>query len=168
MDEAILEFQVLKSSLKQLIKRRNELNIDPSILLDSIFSIMDKELDTGEVKKILYCSCYGGFGYSKEFLEFMSNEGNDLKESYRDLENRELYNKIVDFANSFEPKLSITEALEKASSEYCELSIEDVPSHRSYHINEYDGSEYVAIENDFTSPYSKDEDDDEDEDEGNN
>lgn len=77
--------------------------------------------------KVLINNCYGGFGFSEEF----------------ELEHRRL---IEDAIGRHD--VALIEAVEsfglyEASNRYSKLAIDNVPDGCEYHINEYDGTEYV-------------------------
>jgi hypothetical protein len=116
----------------------------PRELYHAVFNIIDKEVDFGEVKHVLYCKSYGGYDYSDEFKTFLEKHVSrvDLDEL-----NREIYPYIIQFAES--TNLSINEALKRASGDYCKLTVKVVPRHRKYIIREYDGCESVQVLNDF-------------------
>jgi hypothetical protein len=126
--------------LERVVKLCIHMGISPKEMYLSVFNIIDKEIDAGEVKYVLYCKSYGGYGYSNEFQEF-------LKEKQCNKNDREIYEYIVLYADSL--NLSINEALKKASGDYCKLDVKVIPKHRKYIIREYDGFENVEILQDF-------------------
>lgn len=137
----------------------------PSLLLKNIFATIDKELCNDEFRYVLYCRSFGGFSYSKEFIDYLRNNNMKLNSNYEyDYYNskakeeeeknmtvirnsREIYHYIEQFAEFL--NVPVNEALKRASGKYCELAVEKVPKYRSYRINEYDGAENVEILNDF-------------------
>lgn len=131
--------------LEEVVKLCIHMGISPKEIYLKVFNIIDQEIDVGEVKHVLYCESYGGYGYSKEFITFLKNHilNDDL-----DDDDREIYPHIIKFAQSL--NISIDEALKKASGDYCKLAVKIVPKHREYIIHEYDGAESVEILNDFT------------------
>jgi hypothetical protein len=131
---------LVEKQLKQCI----HMGMSPKLLLQKVFDTIDKELDFGEKKMVLYCGSYGGFGYSEEFTQYMEKYHED---AFSDDE-REIYNYIEEFTTFL--NISIEEALKRASGKYCELYVKTVPKHRDYKIHEYDGCEYVEILNDFS------------------
>ena len=77
--------------------------------------------------KVLINNCHGGFGFSREF----------------ELQNRTL---IEDAIGRHD--VALIEAVEsfglyEASDQFAKIAIDNVPDGCEYHINEYDGAEYV-------------------------
>jgi hypothetical protein len=131
------------------IKQCIHMGYSPKLLLQKVFDTIDKELDFGEKKMVLYCGSYGGYGYSQKFQDYMKEYHNDELQIHKLSDNeREVFHYIEQFAKFL--NISIEEALKKASGDYCKLYVKIVPKHRDYKIHEYDGSEYVEILNDFT------------------
>lgn len=128
--------------LEEVVKLCIHMGTSPKEIYRKVFNIIDKEIDVGEVKHVLYCASYGGYGYSEEFKTFL--EERKLED---DSDDREIYPYIIKFAESL--NISIDEALKKASGKYCELAFKIVPKHREYIIHEYDGAESVEILKDF-------------------
>lgn len=129
--------------LEEVVKLYIHMGTSPKEIYRKVFNIIDKEIDVGEVKHVLYCASYGGYGYSEEFKTFL--EERKLED---DSDDREIYPYIIEFAESL--NISIDEALKKASGDYCELAVKIIPKHRKYIIHEYDGAESVEILKDFT------------------
>jgi hypothetical protein len=130
-----------KNLLKDILKKCLNNGYNPKELLSDVFNIIDKELDSNEVKYILYCGSYGGFDYSKEFKEYIKNYHSN---TYFE---REMYSYIEEFAKFL--NISIDEALKRASGDYCKLKVKTIPKHREYIIHEYDGAESIEILKDF-------------------
>jgi hypothetical protein len=134
--------------LEKVVKLCIHMGTPPKEVYRTVFNIIDKEIDFGEVKYVLYCKSFGGYGYSDEFSQFLhqhyNNNNNDESDTDSD---REIYSYIILFAQSL--NVSINEALKKASGDYCKLAVQIVPKHRKYTIHEYDGAESVQILKDF-------------------
>ena len=145
--------------LHYIVKQNIRDGESPSQLLKDIFNTIDNILDTGKKTAVLYCTCFGGFGYSDEFCPFIKNTFNvyTLDAIFEDHiaddmtinHSREIYPYIEAFAQHL--NVSIDEALRRASGKYCKLAIKWVPAHRKYRIDEYDGAESVTVLNDFNS-----------------
>lgn len=142
-----LSIDLIEKHIRQFINMR----YSPKLLLQKVFDTIDKELDVGEKKMVLYCGSYGGYGYSKEFTEYMKTHKklteDDLDSLFLERE-REIYYYIEQFAKFL--NVSIEEALQKASGDYCKLYVEILPKHREYKIHEYDGCERIEILKDFS------------------
>ena len=82
------------------------------------------------MKKIVINNCYGGFGLSKDALDFLRlNNVNTENTIERD--------------NPF--LIQVVENLEeKANNQYSNLRIVEIPDGVEWEISEYDGMEYVA------------------------
>jgi hypothetical protein len=91
------------------------------------------------MKKILYNTCYGGFGLSEEFIKHVN--GSIDYQWYCGRDDQELIQKAIDFG------------LDKASGMFANLAITEIPDICNYEIDEYDGSESVNA----TLPVSMDE-----------
>lgn len=131
--------------LKQWIRKYIRMGYSPKLLLEIVFNTIDKELESGEKKIVLYCGSYGGYDYSDEFLDYMKKYHNvEILQN-----NREIYHYIQQFAEFL--KITIPEALQRASGKYCKLQVKEVPKYREYTIHEYDGNEYIEILNDFVN-----------------
>lgn len=130
--------------LEKVVKLCIHMGTSPNEVYRTVFNIIDKEIDFGEVKHVLYCASYGGYGYSNEFKAFLKRYQKDIDENDDD---REVYPYIVQFTKSL--NLTIDEALKRASGDYCKLAVKVVPKHRKYTIHEYDGAESVQILKDF-------------------
>lgn len=130
----------------------------PKKLYKQIFNIVDKEINNGEVIKVLYNATYGGFGYSIEFAEFLKDKRDILLEEHfyknslefgtTKIDREDVYPFILEFAKFH--NITESEALSRASGKYCKLEIKNVPVHRDYEIIEYDGCENVIIKNNFS------------------
>lgn len=139
------------------IRQCIHMGYSPKKLLHNVFNTIDKEINFGEKKYVLYCGSYGGYNYSKEFIKYLDEYHNkklkgyffseDLEIGTDDLEGREIYHYITQFAEFL--NVSVEEALEKASGNSCNLEVKKVPKHRSYKIHEYDGAENVEVLQDF-------------------
>lgn len=128
--------------LEEVIKTCIHMGASPKQIYLKVFNIIDKQIDIGEVKHVLYCASYGGYGYSEEFERFL----NQYQYTYEN-DREYIYPYIIKFAQSL--NISIDEAIKRASGNYCTLAVEIVPKHREYIIHEYDGAEKVEILNDF-------------------
>lgn len=158
------DIELVEKSIQKCIRD----GYSPALLLKNIFATIDKELCNDEFRYILYCRSFGGFSYSKEFIDYLRNNNMKLNSNYEyDYDrskdsgceikedggmtvipnSREIYHYIEQFAEFL--NISVNEALKRASAKYCELEVEKVPKYRSYRINEYDGAENVEILNDF-------------------
>lgn len=86
--------------------------------------------------KVVINSCHGGFSISKEAIEYIWNK----------------HHKKMDTYIGYEPKDRTDPALidaietlgEKADGGFAELKIVEVPDDVKWHIEEYDGKEWVA------------------------
>lgn len=90
--------------------------------------------------KIVYNSCFGGFGLSDAALalyrEYSGNNDPDLYEGDLDRADPHLVRVVEELG-------------EGASGDYSRLRIEDVPAGARYRIDEYDGSERVMTVDDY-------------------
>lgn len=162
MGNSDIEIETLYEDLvEKWVRQSIHMGYSPKKLLKNVFDTIDKELDFGEKKMVLYCGAYGGYNYSKEFAEFIKNYNNKKLDGFfykDDLElgterldetnDREVYHYIEEFAKFL--KITPEEALERASGSYCKLRVKAVPKHRDYRIHEYDGCENVEILKDFS------------------
>ena len=80
------------------------------------------------MKKVLINNCYGGFGFSNEFISHIKTLGINVIE--RDTP------EVVEEAIKF--------GLDKASGCYSELIVEEIPDGAYYCIDEYDGLESIS------------------------
>jgi hypothetical protein len=162
------ELQNLLGLIKKNIRTCIHMNYSPKKLQNELNKVIEDEINMGEHKKILYNACFGGFSYSKEFANFIKEKHNKLlsnqfygdrleytdssdesDDSIIDDMNREnIYPYIVEFAKFL--NITETEALLKASGRYSELKVQNVPAHKEYTINEYDGCENVKILDTFS------------------
>jgi hypothetical protein len=110
--------------------------------LQNVFTTIDKEIDCGEVKYVLYNEKSLDYSYSHEFITFLQNHYPTIKPS-----NREILHCIDHFANL--QNVSLIDALAKASGINCTLRVEIVPKHKHYIISKCGGRERVAIQNEF-------------------
>lgn len=88
--------------------------------------------------KVVYNNCYGGFGLSDEALQLLSQKkGYEIKSGfYLELEH-EIKRHDADL-------VAVVEELgTKASGNYADLQIEEIPDGWEYEIDEYDGNERV-------------------------
>ncbi len=100
--------------------------------------------------KVVYNSCYGGFGLSEEGLLMLAElKGYDLTTCevkysgiYKD--DRRVFDS--ESCDRNDPDLvKVVETLgEDANGGYADLSIEEIPDGAEYEITEYDGYEYVV------------------------
>jgi hypothetical protein len=84
--------------------------------------------------RILLNRCYGGFGFSDEFIEFLKSHG-ITKHNGLDVRTDE---RIIDLAMEF--------GLEKASGPRAKLKIREIPPFYEYEVDEYDGQEFLKLE----------------------
>lgn len=146
-----LSHEVLKSAVRQCIAEGHS----PSKIHEDTFSIIDNQIDSGDVIHVLYNTCYGGFGFSDEFLKYVEdiedkcngNTHNEDIEDKCDSKRESYYQYIKSFAES--KNITIEEALAAASGQYCQLAVKAVPRHRKYTIHEYDGTEWVEVLREF-------------------
>jgi hypothetical protein len=95
------------------------------------------------VVKVVYNSCFGGFGLSKKAME-----------RYKELGGAADYDMDI---NRSDPILvqvveEMTDPITKesnASGSFGDLEIRDVPKGERYFIDEYDGNERVVLESEF-------------------
>ena len=154
----IVSENLYEDLVEKWIRQCIHMGYSPKRLLANVFDTIDKELDFGEVKYVLYCGAYGGYNYSTEFTDYIKKYHNkslegvfykdDLELGTETLGGREVYNYMEDFAKFL--KIPVEEALERASGNYCKLKVKRVPKHRAYRIHEYDGCENVEILKDFS------------------
>lgn len=85
------------------------------------------------MKKILINECFGGFGFSEEFVDHCTSIGllpiDQYSENLRD--NQAIVNEAIKFG------------LKRASGYCADLVVEAIDSRLEYSIHEYDGSEYI-------------------------
>jgi len=85
------------------------------------------------MKKILINRCFGGFGFSEEFVDHCTNIGllpiNQCSENLRD--NQAIVNEAIKFG------------LKQASGYSADLRVNEIDSRLEYSIHEYDGSEHI-------------------------
>jgi hypothetical protein len=87
--------------------------------------------------KIVYNSCYGGFGLSRAAWERYVELGGKAESDY-------------DIERTDSILVQVVEELgEDANSLYSELAIADVPVGTKYRIDEYDGNESVMTIDDY-------------------
>lgn len=83
--------------------------------------------------KVLINSCYGGFGFSEEFLEHIKElrGENDIKPWDLHRDDQQVVEEAIKFG------------LERAESWSSRFRVIDVPDGLSYYITEYDGIESI-------------------------
>jgi hypothetical protein len=84
--------------------------------------------------KVLINKCYGGYGFSDEFIKHLIKNDiikNFMGQHYLNRHNQELIKEAVAFG------------LDKASGMCAELEVKDVPDGANYSIHEYDGMECI-------------------------
>ena len=86
--------------------------------------------------KVLYNTCYGGFGFSKEFIEEFNNRHT---ERIHRLEAWHEERIDPDVITLFEEKGS-----EWSSGIHSKLKLMEIPDDVEFHIQEYDGTEEVS------------------------
>ena len=84
--------------------------------------------------KVLLNKCYGGYGFSKEFVTHLIK--NDIVSNFKDIHYISRHNPRV-------IKEAIAFGLDKASGICAELEIREIPDGANYHIHEYDGMECI-------------------------
>lgn len=88
--------------------------------------------------KIVYNTCYGGFGLSQEALDLYEKLTGNRPEWHDD------------FVRHDPNLVAVVEQLGKrAGSSFAELAIIDVPAGTKYRIDEYDGLESVMTVDDY-------------------
>lgn len=99
--------------------------------------------------KVVINTCHGGFGISKECVEFMVERGNAC--AIEELSN--LQNKAANFFgyifNNDRTNPDLIAAVEilgsKVASGYCsKLEVIEIPDDIDWEIEEYDGNEHIA------------------------
>lgn len=86
--------------------------------------------------KVLYNTCYGGFGFSKQFVEEFNKRHPDRPKKLEEWHEERIDPDIIAL---YEEKGSVW------SSGYCaKLNIDEIPEDVEFHIREYDGMESVA------------------------
>lgn len=91
--------------------------------------------------KIVINTCYGGFGFSKDFVKYWESRYHDLYPDY-DLDDYQ----HDDVARTYEPLISALEefGVDEASTSYSSLEIVSIPDEATdYMIDEYDGMESI-------------------------
>ena len=99
-----------------------------------------------ETYEVVYNTRYGGFSFSKEFIEYAKEQGHEVERSPFNRHDRKMINLLKRFG------------LEKASGPYADLAFELVPINYSYRISDYDGIEeviYAATTKGVTEAYEK-------------
>jgi hypothetical protein len=139
MDDTLYDI-IFQQSIKMYLKNGHS----PNKLLNNIYNLIDKEINTNETKMILYNACYGGFGFSRDFSDFAKSHGEDLTNDREDS-----YYYIELYAKHY--NITINQALEQASGEYSKLKVKEIPIYKNYRIHEYDGNENIEILNDSFS-----------------
>ena len=86
--------------------------------------------------KVVINKCHGGFSLSKEAVQYILDKHNKVVDQYAG------YNPV----DRSDPALvDVVETLgEKADGGFAELKIVEVPDDVKWHIEEYDGKEWVA------------------------
>lgn len=90
---------------------------------------ISKEFSPIPMKKVIYSTCYGGFGFSEEFITKFKG----LNLSHWERDNQYLIAKAIEFG------------LDKASGDFASLAVEEIPAICSFEIDEYDGAESVRV-----------------------
>ena len=87
------------------------------------------------IRRVVINDCHGGFGLSDEAIaRYMELAGHTEKDyAHRDIPRDDPYLVQV-----------IKELGDRANSAYAKLKIVEIPADVSWHIGEYDGSEWVA------------------------
>ena len=84
--------------------------------------------------KVLINKCYGGFGFSDDFIKHIRAISTDDFSIHPYLWNR---------ANQFLVEEAIKFGLEKAGSIHSELEVAEIPDEAQFKISEYDGTEWI-------------------------
>lgn len=98
------------------------------------------------MKELLISRCFGGFGFSRKFMELFKEEyGKSLKELCIDEDGD------LGYPISIRSDEKVLELFKKvgtkfASGAYSELEIVEVESLEGLYIEDYDGAEYLAYE----------------------
>lgn len=87
--------------------------------------------------KIVINACYGGFGLSKQAIEYIWDKHHKVIDQYVGYDNP---------ADRSDPALvDAVETLgEKADGRFAELKVVEIPDDVQWQIDEYDGNEWVA------------------------
>jgi hypothetical protein len=85
--------------------------------------------------KVLINNCYGGFGYSDEFVkEFYKRKGIEPQEYHEDMtvDNPEVIALFEELGSEF------------ASGSFAQLKIVEIPDGLKFDVGEYDGQEWIS------------------------
>ena len=95
--------------------------------------------------KVVYNTCFGGFGISKACAEFMADRGSSEAMELLDVDDGEFYGYLDATPRHDAILIMAVEHLgtRKASGSSAELKVHELKSDR-YYIDEYDGSESVV------------------------
>lgn len=95
--------------------------------------------------KVLINQCYGGFGFSKEFLKHLESVHPDMFTSHgldstywNERDDERIVNEAISFGHDPDTDRLL------ASGPFARLVVEEVPDGCEYHIHEYDGMEYIS------------------------
>ena len=114
----------------------------------------------GKYMKIVYNTCFGGFGLSRKAIlrarELSGDSkwggaclaGDVINEDGKTLDHD--YGHCSDLKRNDSSLVTVVEELgEEASGPFAKLEIRDIPSGMKYRIDEYDGSESVMMIDDY-------------------
>lgn len=86
--------------------------------------------------KVLYNTCYGGFNFSKQFVEEFNKRHPDRPKKLEEWHEERIDPNIIAL---FEEKGSVW-----SSGAYAKLDMDEIPDDVEFRIHEYDGMEAVA------------------------
>jgi hypothetical protein len=96
--------------------------------------------------KVLLNTCYGGFGFSEEFLTHLESVHPDMFTSHgldssywNERDDERIVNEAIAFGCDPEDAGRLL-----ASGPHARLSVVEVPDGCEYYIREYDGTEYIS------------------------
>lgn len=86
-------------------------------------------------QKIVLNSCFGGYGFSQEAIDWLRNHGMENLNDIREVENNRIHPLMVQCVETL--------GSEKASGEYASLRIAEYPQGVDIYIEDYDGVEDI-------------------------
>lgn len=93
--------------------------------------------------KIVINTCHGGYGLSKEAVEYLAKKG--VPEAIIELEKDRFYGYILDDDRSNPLLVEVVEKLgDSASGDLSSLEVIEIPDDVEWQIEEYDGAEWIA------------------------
>jgi hypothetical protein len=130
------EMQIFKEWARENYKVGSEINtVWHPVVQEECRVMVDESISISTTIKVAVNRCYGGFGLSKIAEEKLAKL-KGIEVSALD---------IYDIRRDDKNLVKVIEELdEKANGDYSELEIVEVPADVKWHIEEYDGNEWVA------------------------